>query len=98
MLFRSIKDLKSELDKIIEYEKNKPYNDISLRMWEILSDEERNLLAGFLRRWEQEKQMSRVFVDEAKSQILEAIDIIIKYESNKDKESKDDLMNLIMNN
>ena len=93
-----IKDLKSELDKIIEYEKNKPYNDISLKMWKILSDEERNLLAGFLRRWEEEEQMSRVFVDEAKSQILEAIDIIIKYESNKDQESKDDLMNLIMSN
>ena len=92
-----IEDLKSELNKIVEYEKNKPYNDISLRVWEILSDEERNLLAGFLSRWEQEEQMSNTFVNEAKSQILEAIDVIIKYESNKDKESKDQLMNLIMN-
>ncbi len=92
-----VEELLSELDKIMEYEKNKPYNDVSLQMWKILSDEERNLLAGFLKRWKEKGQMSAVFVNEAKSQVMEAIDLIIKYESSKDKQSKEQLMSLINN-
>ena len=92
---KEVTNLLSELDKIVEYEKNKPYNDISLEMWKILSDKERNLLAGFLKRWKEQNQMSEVFVEQAKSQVMEAIDLIINYEANKSKESKDQLMKLI---
>ncbi|TXK74413.1 hypothetical protein [Mesonia sp. K4-1] len=92
---KEVTNLLSELDKIVEYEKNKPYNDISLEMWKILSDKERNLLAGFLKRWKEQNKMSEVFVEQAKSQVIEAIDLIINYEANKSKESKDQLMKLI---
>ena len=77
---KEVTNLLSELDKIVEYEKNKPYNDISLEMWKILSDKERNLLAGFLKRWKEQNKMSEVFVEQAKSQVIEAIDLIINYE------------------
>ncbi|VVU99226.1 hypothetical protein FVB9532_00478 [Mesonia oceanica] len=92
-----VEELLSDLDKIIEYEKNKPYNDVSLQLWQILSDDERNLLAGFLKRWKEKGQMSEVFVSEAKSQVMEAIDLIIQYEANKNKQSKEQLISLINN-
>lgn len=92
-----VEELLSDLDKIMEYEKNKPYNDVSWQLWQILSDEERNLLAGFLKRWKEKGQMSLVFVNEAKSQVMEAIDLIIKYEASKDQQSKKQLLNFINN-
>lgn len=88
-------ELLTELDKMVEYEKNKPYNDVSLQMWQLLSDEERNLLAGLLKRWKEKGQLSEVFVNEAKSQVMEAIDLIIKYESSKDKQSKEQIKNFL---
>jgi len=87
--------LRTDLQKIIEYEKNKSYNDISLAMWEILSDEEKNLLAGLLKRWEEEQQLSPAFVQESKAQVMEAINLIIKYEAAKDKTTQAQLKQLI---
>lgn len=91
----AINDLWLELYKIIAYEENKPYNDISLEMWKILSDEERNLLGGFLKRWQEEGTLSAIFVREAKVQVMEAIDLIIQYEAKKEKETKNKLVELI---
>jgi hypothetical protein len=91
----AVEDLWLELDKIIAYEENKPYNDITLEMWKILSDEERNLLGGFLKRWQEEGTLSAGFVQEAKGQVMEAIDLIIQYEAKKEKETKDKLVSLI---
>lgn len=90
-----VKALRTDLKKIIEYEKNKSYNDISLAMWQILSDEEKNLLAGLLKRWENEQHLSAAFVQELKAQIMEAINLIIKYEAAKDKTSQAQLKQLI---
>lgn len=90
-----VEALRTELQKIIEYEKNKNYNDISLAMWQLLSDEEKNLLAGLLSRWEKEQQLSPVFLRESQAQVMEAINLIIKYEAAKDKTSKTQLKQLI---
>ncbi len=90
-----VEALRTNLQKIIEYEKNKNYNDISLAMWQILSEEEKNLLAGLLKRWENQQKLSVVFVQEAQGQVMEAINLIIKYEAAKDKTSKTQLQKLI---
>ncbi|MDQ7916316.1 hypothetical protein RBU60_01915 [Mesonia sp. MT50] len=92
---QKVEKLREDLQKIIEYEKNKSYNDISLAMWQILSDEEKNLLAGLLKRWENQQQLSPAFVQESKAQVMEAINLIIKYEAAKDKTSKAQLQKLI---
>lgn len=90
-----IEALLLEIEKLIEYEKNKPHNEITFAMWQALNDQEKNLLAGFFKRWEAQKTLSPYFIDESKKQILSAFDLLIQYEINKDKESKEQLLELI---
>ena len=84
-----------DVEKLVEYEKNKPNNEITFAMWTILNDKEKNLLAGFFKRWEENDKLSVTFSQEAKKQVLEAFDLLIQYEVKKDKESANLLLNLI---
>lgn len=93
-----IETLDKEIQKIVEYEKNKPNNEITYAMWKILSNKEKNLLSGFFKRWKEKGQLSQFFVTEAKAQVLEAMDLLIQYEGKKDKESKDKLLDIITSN
>jgi hypothetical protein len=90
-----VESLLLETAKITEYEKNKPNNEITYAMWKVLADKEKNLLAGFFKRWEQKEKFSPIFLEESKKQVLDAIDLLIQYESKKDKKSEDGLLNLI---
>lgn len=83
------------IEKLAEYEKNKPDNQITIAMWKVLSDPEKNLLGGFIKLWKEKGTLNPVFVEESKKQILEAIDLLIQYEIKKDKDSKNKLLNLI---
>lgn len=83
------------IDKLTEYEKNKPNNEISFAMWKVLNDKERNLLAGFFKRWETKKTLSQTYLEESKKQVLDALDLLIQYEIKKEKESKEALSDLI---
>jgi len=101
----SYKDHKEEVEKLLvdiqklmEYEKNKPNNEITFAMWQLLNDKEKNLLAGFFKRWEEKETFSSVFLQESKNQVLEALDLLIQYEIKKDKQSKDSLLEIITNN
>jgi hypothetical protein len=94
----AINSLNVEIQKIVAYEKNKPNNEISYAMWKILSDKEKNLLSGFLKRWQEKGQLSQIFISEAKGQIMEAMDLLIQYEGAKDKEAKESLLQMIANN
>ncbi len=90
-----VENLFLDIEKLIEYEKNKPNNDITFAMWKMLADKEKNLLAGFFKRWEVNGIVSKSFLEEFKKQILEAFDLLIQYEVKKDKESKEALLDLI---
>ena len=92
-----VNDLVLELKKLVEYEKNKPNNEITYAMIKLMADQDKNLLAGFLKRWENEQQLSQVFTNEAKAQIMEAFDLIIKYEANKNKENKQSILDYLGN-
>ncbi|SFN63555.1 hypothetical protein SAMN04487989_102155 [Bizionia echini] len=93
-----IDELELELQKMVEYEKNKPNNEITYAMWTLVMDSERNLLAGFLKRWETEGQLSQTFTNEAIIQISEALDLIIKYEAQKNKTNESNILNFLSNN
>ena len=93
-----IEELLLDAQKMVVYEQNKPNNGISYEMWKLLADADKNLLAGFFKRWNEQGQFSTVFLGEAKPQVLEAMDILIQYEGKKDKESENSLMNLIRAN
>lgn len=74
-----------EMAKVYEYEKNRPNNTETVKMWELLMNPEKNLFGGFMKRWESEATLSKVFVDEAKLQIEKAFDIILGLENKKVK-------------
>lgn len=90
--------LRSDIKKILMYEENKPNNGISYQMWQLLANNEKNLLAGYFKKWEEDGQLSEGFIQAAKPQIVEAMDLLIQYESKKDKESKESLMAIILGN
>ncbi|MGB5286994.1 MAG: hypothetical protein WBQ32_06560 [Ignavibacteriaceae bacterium] len=75
--------LETELSKAYEFAKGRPNNEISANQWEILIDEDRNLLGGFLKRWEEEETLSEMFVSEAQLLVSDAFDTIIGLESGK---------------
>lgn len=92
---QEVETLLLEIEKLQEYEKNKPDNEITFAMWQALNDQEKNLLAGFFKHWLNKEVLSPFFIDESKKQILNAFDLLIQYEINKDKESKQQLLELI---
>ena len=76
------------LIKIYEYEKNRPKNEITVKMWEKLMNENGHLLGGFLLKWEQQGKQSEVFITESKKIIGPAFDQIAQLESKKIKPSE----------
>ncbi|MBE8725791.1 hypothetical protein [Flavobacterium hungaricum] len=90
-----VQSLLLNIEKLTEYEKNKPNNEITFAMWQVLNDKEKNLLAGFFKIWEKKGIVSPVFQEESKKQISDALDLLIQYEIKKDKESKELLLDLI---
>ena len=75
--------LKTELRKAYEFALGRPNNEISAGQWEILINEEGNLLGGFLKRWETEGTLSEMFVTEMQILVSDAFDTIIGLESGK---------------
>lgn len=76
-----------EFKKLKEYEKNKENNEFSYEMLQLIGNPEKNLLGGFFKRWKTKKTIKNFMIKESKGQIEEAFDILIKYESNKNKEA-----------
>jgi len=83
-----VQKLKTNLQKIYEYEKNRPNNEITLKMWEKLLDKDGHLIGGFLIKWEEQGTQSEIFIREAKKIIGPAFDQIAQLESKKIKPSE----------
>ena len=79
-----IESFQAELEKMVEYEKNKPNNQISYAMWKLIANPDKNFIAGFLKRWKEKGTLSTFFINEAKAQSVEALDLILQYEGKKD--------------
>lgn len=75
--------LRTELKKAYEFSKGRPNNEISTRLWEVLINEEGNLLGGFLKRWETDGTLSQMFITEMQMLVSDAFDTIIGLESGK---------------
>lgn len=75
--------LEKDLRKAYEYAKGRPNNQETTQQWSLMRDPEGNLLAGFLKRWEEQGSMPQPFVAEAKEIISDAFDTIIELESGK---------------
>ena len=82
---KAVQELQTNLQKAYEYEKNRPKNEITLSMWDLLLNPEGHLLGGFIKRWQNEKKLNAVFIQEEKKLIGEAFDQIAGLESHKIK-------------
>jgi len=78
-------ELQINLQKLYEYERNRPKNEITIKLWDKLLDPKGHLLGGFLTRWQQEEKLNDVFIGEAKKLVSDAFDLIAGLESNKIK-------------
>jgi hypothetical protein len=79
----AVEALRLDLDKAYEFARGRPDNELSARQWAILRDPDRNLLGGFLARWEAEGALSPFFVTEAQALVADAFDTVIGLESGK---------------
>jgi hypothetical protein len=85
---KEIKNIQSDIQKIKEYEKHRPKNDITIKLWEVLTDTNGNLLGKFVIRWQRERILKLVYVQEKRKQISLAFDQIAELESGKIKSLK----------
>jgi hypothetical protein len=83
----AVQNLQTNLNKIYEYEKNRPQNDITIKLWDKLLDKNGHLLGGFIERWKSGAKISDVFISNCKEQVGEAFDIISGLESKKIKKT-----------
>jgi hypothetical protein len=80
---REIGELQIALDKAYEYDRNRPLNEITVKMWDKLLDPQGALLGGFLLEWKEDGRLLPKYVRHKKEQIGEAFDTIIQLESGK---------------
>lgn len=81
-----VDDILTKIEKAHEYEKARPKNDETIKMWEILKDPDKDLLGGFFKMWKEKGKVSQFFIEEKKKQIVKAFDEIIELESAKLRE------------
>ncbi|WP_298517582.1 hypothetical protein [uncultured Kordia sp.] len=87
----AIDNFDSELAKMLEYQKNRENNTISYAMWKMIANPDKNFIAGFLKRWKDKGTLSSFFINEAKGQVTEALDLILQYEGKKDPAAENKL-------
>ena len=75
----------TSIDKMVEYEKNRPKNEVSEKMWVILQDSSQNLYGGFIKRWKKEGTLDTAFIKESQKMVGQAFDQISELESGKIK-------------
>ena len=82
---QEISTLETNIEKAYQYVRWLPRNELTVAQWEILKDPNRDLLGGFLKKWEKEKVLHVVFIKEKEKQISDAFDEILKLETGKNK-------------
>ena len=84
---KNVKEYLTKQQKVYEYEKNRPKNEITLKLWDKLLDKNGHLLGGFINRWDTESKLNETYIAEAKKLVDKAFDQISGLESNKIKPS-----------
>ncbi|MDN3547689.1 hypothetical protein [Mucilaginibacter aquaedulcis] len=83
-----VKIVQLNIEKAIEYDKHRPHNEITTKMWTILNDPDGHLFGGFLVKWKKDGKCGVAFVADKKKQIGSAFDQIAELESKKIKPSE----------
>jgi hypothetical protein len=80
-----VKTLQLKIDKAIEYDKHRPHNEITTKMWTILNDPDAHLFGGFLVKWKHDGKCGAAYIADKKKQIGFSFDQIAELESKKIK-------------
>ena len=75
----------TNINKMLEYERNRPKNAVSEKMWTMLTDSTGHLFGGFVARWQKEGRLDTAFVKESQQLIGSSFDQISQLESGKIK-------------
>ncbi|KAA6438437.1 hypothetical protein FEM33_17270 [Dyadobacter flavalbus] len=81
-----VNKVKTAIDKMYEYEKNRPKNVISEKMWLVVRDSSGHSFGGFIKRWQAEKTLDPAFIKESQQLVSESFDQISQLESGKIKQ------------
>lgn len=87
----------SKMMKAIEYEKHRPKNDITIKMWQKLIDstKQKGIIGSFLASWKRTGTKSQVFIDEFKPLASQGFDLIAELEAHKIKPSDAGIINFL---
>lgn len=80
---QEIGEVSNKIQKAYLYDKNRPKNKITEKMWDLMNDPNGNLYGGFSFRWKEEGKLGKGFISEAKIQIQKNFDKIAQLESKK---------------
>jgi hypothetical protein len=77
--------MQTELSKQVEYEKNRPKNRITEKMWSLLTDSTGHLYGGYMKRWQREGKLDTAFIRISRELVGQSFDQISQLESGKVK-------------
>ena len=80
-----IEEVSTRIEKAYEYEKHRPKNLFTVKMWEIVKSPDHNLFGGFIKRWKEQDTLSAAFINQVKIQVAQGFDMILELESKKIK-------------
>ncbi len=87
----------TKMMKAIEYEKHRPKNNITLRMWQKLIDstKQKGIVGSYLASWKRTGTKNQVLIDEFKPLANEGFDLIAELEAQKIKPSDAGILNFL---
>jgi hypothetical protein len=85
---QEITRVNTAIQKMIEYEKHRPKDSITTKMWQLMNDPGRHLYGGFIVRWKKQGHLRPAAVADAKVLIGLSFDQIAELESGKIKPSQ----------
>ncbi len=87
----------SDIMKAIEYEKHRPKNSITVRMWSKMMDStgQNGIIGRYLESWKSDNTKSRALINEIKPQVSQGFDLIADLESQKINESSSSVFDFL---
>lgn len=82
---QDVQAVRTSLDKMYEYERNRPKNAVTEKMWALLTDTSGHLYGGFIKRWQKEDKLDTAFIRISKDLVGQSFDQISQLESGKIK-------------
>jgi hypothetical protein len=83
-----VKKVQTQIEKIYEYEKNRPKNSVTTKMWEKMLDSSGHLYGGFIQYWKKNGKLKAANIENEKDMISYSFDQIAQLESKKIKPSE----------